>query len=104
MNISEMFPSKYLNGADLKAPVTVTIAGVKPEPVYRPGQGKVSAFVLYCEKATKGVILSRPLAAQIAQALGEPDTDNWGGRQVTLYPESMVVAGTPRVAIRARPA
>ena len=104
MNVNDLFPSKYLKGADLKGPVTVTIAKVQPESMYKPGEGQTTGYVLYCEKASKGVILSRPLAMGIAQALGETDTDKWPGRQVTLYPQPMTVAGVARVAIRARAA
>jgi len=104
MNVNNMFPSKYLKGADLKAPVTVTIASVRTEKIYKPGTGMVDGFILYCEKAQKGVILSRPLALGIAQALSEPEADKWTGRQITLYPQAMTVVGVERVAIRARAA
>jgi hypothetical protein len=104
VNVNTMFPSKYLRGAELTAPVTVTIARVVQETMYKPGAGTVAGWVLYCEKASRGVVLTRPLALGIAQALGDPDTDNWTGKQVTLYPQAMTVAGVPRVAIRARAA
>jgi len=102
MDVTDMFPSKYLRGLDLKGPITVTLASVQPEKVYKPGVGETGVYVLYCEKASKGVILNRPLARGIAEALGEADTDHWPGKRVTLYPLPMVVAGVPRVAIRAR--
>lgn len=104
MDINQLFPSKYLKGADLKAPTTVTIAAVKPESMYKPGEGNVTKYVLYVVNGSKGVVLSRPLALQIAQALGEPDTDNWPGRRVVLFPVPMTVAGAACVAIRARAA
>jgi hypothetical protein len=99
-----MFPSKYLRGAELTAPVTVTIASIKPETMYKPGAGNVTGFVLYCEKASRGVVLTRPLALAIAQALGDPDTDTWPGKRIELYPQAMTVAGKAQVAIRARAA
>lgn len=104
MDINQLFPSKYLKGADLKAPATVTIAAVKAESMYKPGEGNVTKFVLYVQNGSKGVVLTRPLAMGIAQALAEPDTDNWPGRRVVLYPVPMTVAGSPCVAIRARAA
>jgi hypothetical protein len=104
MDITEMFPSKYLRGLDLKGPTTVTLADIKQETVYKPGVGETAVYVLYCEKASKGVILSRPLATGISEALGESNTDHWPGKRVTLYPLPMIVAGVPRVAIRARAA
>jgi hypothetical protein len=102
MKISDMYPSKYLRGDDLSGPVTVVIAGIETAEFYRPGEGKVRAFVLKCEKASKGVILSRPLAEGIAQALGSDETNDWTGKQVVLYAQPMRVAGQERIAIRAR--
>lgn len=104
MKVGEMFPSKYLKGSDLTGPVTVTIAGIEKAELYRPGEGKTTAWVLYCERASKGIILSRPLAAGIAQALGSDETNDWPGRQIVLYPQPMRVGGRDLVAIRARAA
>jgi hypothetical protein len=102
MNVNEMFPSKYMKGSDLKGPTTVTILEVKPERIYKPGEGQITGYILFCEKASKGIVLTKPLAMSIAAALGEQDTDNWHGRQVVLYPQPMTVAGRNLVAIRAR--
>jgi len=102
IDVNDLFPSKYLRGEDLKKPTTVTIVNVKPEQLWRPGEGKVTGYIMYCEKASKGVILSRPLALAIAKALEESDTEKWTGKQVVLFGQAMTVAGVPRVAIRAR--
>jgi len=108
MKINDMFPSKYLSGADLAGrQVVVTIATVKAEPMKDPQTHQpVTKFVLYFaeSKSGKGLILNKTLANQIARALGADDTEAWPGKKVTLYPESMTVAGVPRVAIRARAA
>lgn len=104
MKVNDMFPSKFLKGEDLGRPVTVTIARVVAERMYKPGQGEITGFVLYAQGATKGVVLSKPLAEGIAQALGESDTDNWPGKQIELYPQKMQVAGRNVTAIRARAA
>jgi hypothetical protein len=105
MKITEMFPRKYATGEDLAGkPVSLTIAAVHREQLHpQPGSPAVEKFVLYFQHATKGVILSAPLARQIAAALGD-DTDQWTGKRITLYPEPMTVAGKARIAIRARPA
>lgn len=104
MDVNQMFPSKYLKGAELTGPVTVTIANIRKEQSYKPGEGQSEIFVMYCERATRGVVLTKPLAFSIAQALGEPETEKWSGRAVTLYPQPMTVAGRNLIAIRARPA
>ena len=104
MNIEEMFPSRFLRGSDLSGPVTVVIAEVRQERVYSRWEGERDVFVLYCEKARRGVVLSKPLALSIAQALGENETERWSGRTISLYPQPMKVAGRELVVIRARAA
>lgn len=104
MKIGEMYPTKYATGSDLGGrPVTLTIQAVRAEKM-RPNQAadEVTKYVVYFVEARKGVVLNKTLAHQIAELTGSDDTDNWGGKRVTLYPESIVVAGVPRVAIRAR--
>jgi len=104
-DINDLFPSKYLKGSELRGPVTVTIQRISPESMYKPGSGNTTGYVVYFEKATKGVVLSRPLGLSIAQALGgESNTDKWPGKAITLYPQPMTVAGRDIVAVRARPA
>ena len=102
MDIDQMFPSKYLRAADLTKPATVTIKTIKSEEMYKPGVGKITGFVLVCEKASKGIVLSKALATSISQALGEKDTNNWIGKQVILYPTQVTVAGVTKAAIRAK--
>ncbi|HLA99663.1 MAG TPA: hypothetical protein VJL34_14545 [Anaerolineales bacterium] len=105
MKLEQMFPRRYASGADLNGPVTLTIARVQPEKMHSGfGQDESSKYVIYFQEAKKGVVMSRTLAHQIAQAVGSEDTDEWGGRKVTIYPEPVNVAGVPRVAIRARAA
>ena len=108
MKLSEMFPSRFVKGDELNGKsVTVTIARVAAETVRpSPGSPEETKFALYFteSKSGRGVILSKVLATQIARALGSDDTDDWPGRRITLYPESVTVAGVPRVAIRARAA
>jgi hypothetical protein len=47
------------------------------------------------------LILTCTLALQLAEILGD-DTASWKDQKITLYPETMFVAGRPCVAIRAR--
>lgn len=102
MKVHEMFPSRFATGHDLAGPVTLTVARVAQETM-RPGGGQpVAKWVIYFAGAKRGVVLTRTLAYQIAQALGADDTDAWPGGKVTLYPERVTVAGVERVVIRAR--
>jgi len=103
-NLDDMFPRKYATGADLNGnPVTVTIKAITQQKM-RPHRtlDLQNKWVAYFIETEKGVILSRTMATQIAKITGSKEASNWIGSQVTLYPEPMVVAGTPRIAIRFR--
>jgi hypothetical protein len=98
-----MYPKKFASGEDLAGkPVTLSVSTVRREQLHpQPGSPAVDKLVVYFAHATKGVILSAPLARQIAAVLGD-DTDQWASKKITLYPEPMQVAGKSRIAIRAR--
>jgi len=106
MRINEMFPSKYVKGEELGGKAfTVTIARIQPEKMRPNAQApEVEKFVLYTVESKRGIVLSKPLALQIAKALSADDSDKWPGKKITIYPESVTVAGVPRVAIRAKAA
>lgn len=103
MKLNEMFPSKYVTGADLGGrSFVVTIARVQPEMMRPNAQSpEIEKYVLYTVEGKKGIVLGKPLALQIAALLGD-DTDGWSGHKITIYPEPVIVAGQKRLAIRAR--
>lgn len=106
MKVSEMFPKKYATGEDLNGRAyTLTIARITQEEMRpQPGAPPQKKWVLYFREARKGVILSRTLAYQIAEAVGSEETNDWIGKPITIYPEPLIVAGQKRIAIRARKA
>lgn len=98
MKVSDMFPSKYVKGADLSGPVTLTIKTVRPETL----QGNKKKYVAYFEKAVKGLILNKTNAYKIAEIVGDPDSDNWAGHRVTLYPTTVTAFNEQHRVIRIR--
>ncbi len=105
MNVNDMFPKRYASGLDLNGKAaTLTIAHLAQERMYTPGVGQVEKWIVYFQETRRGVVMSRILAGQIAAALGTPETDQWAGKRITLYPETIAVAGSERVVIRAKPA
>src|SRR4030067_583564 len=104
MKLSQMFPRRYATGEDLQGqPVTLTITKVAREKMHlQPNASEVERWVIYFKEAQKGVILSRTLAYQVGEAVGDEETDHWVGKRVTLYPQTMMVAGKRVTAIRAR--
>ena len=86
MKVNQMFPSQYASAADLGGKtVIVEIGAIRSDTVHRE-KGEEKAFVLSLKNATKGIILSRRLALEIASAVGSDDTDHWIGKRLALYP------------------
>lgn len=117
MNIADMFPARYCGGRHLPAGgVLIEIQNVKPEKM-RAGQGKPEETkpVLYAKRVAGGqiagvqmaggvfgAVLRKRLAEQIALALGSPETDDWHGKRVVLYPCEARAAGEIVTSICAR--
>ena len=100
MRISDQFPSKYLRAADLDGrEVTVTMAGVKMEPVV---QGEPDKLILYFKGKEKGVVLNKTNATAISNLYGD-DTDEWEGEDITLFPAMVSFQGNTVPAIRVKP-
>lgn len=102
MNINEMYPSKYVKGQDLQGKAhTLTIARLASEKMSpRPGTPPADKWVIYFTETDKGIILNRTNAETIALLYG--DTNNWTGKRITIYPESVTIAGKAQIAIRMR--
>ena len=105
MKISTICPTRYATGDDLAGKhISLTIARVVMESMHAaPGTPASDKPVVYFVNAVKGIILTPPLARQIAEILGD-ETDTWTGKRITIYPVPMRVAGIDRIAIRAQPA
>ena len=101
-NIYEMFPGKYVKSAELKSPAQLTIKEVKLEKVYNPRKGHTDVWVVYFMGAKKGLILNEVNAYTIADILGSPDTEDWIGGEIELYPTTVQVGGETKAAIRVR--
>lgn len=112
MKLSQMFPSKYASAADLNGrPSTLIISKIVQDAVNREN-GLENVFVVYFryiqdgapKDTQKGVILSRRLAEQIAEAVGSDDTDQWVGKSVVLYPTTVHAFGKDHLVFGARKA
>jgi len=78
MKISELHPRRFARGIDLKGPATVTIKEITQEKLH-PAGWPVKKFVLWFDETPRGVILTRPLALQLSEILGD-DTATWKDR------------------------
>ena len=103
MKINELFPSKYMKGADLAGkPWSFKIAAVRLEEMHdKQTNSKAKKPVVHFFGPRKGLILNQTLAQQIARAIGQDDTDNWPGHSVTIYPTTVHAFGADHLVIRA---
>jgi len=98
MNINDIFPSKYLKASDLKGTTpTVCISRYEMEQL-----GDQKKLVLYFQNKQKGMICNRTNADRIA-FLYSPDTDNWIGKEITIYADMVSFQGKTMEALRVRP-
>jgi len=106
MNVNEMFPSRYIAGSDLNGKVwTLAIRDVRAEPMFDArAKKRVDKYVIYFERAHKGVILNRTMAEQIAAALGSDEVTTWTGQKISLYTETVTAFGEQHVVVRFRQA
>lgn len=103
-NINDAFPSNYLKASDLRgSEVVVTIDHVGFEPV---GRQKEMKAVVYFKGKEKGLVLNKTNATKITQLAGSPNTEDWDGIRIKLYPTETEFAGemTECIRIKAAPA
>jgi len=102
VNINDTFPSKHLKASDLKgAIVPVTISHLEIEEI---GQKKDKKPVLYFAGKDKGLVLNKTNSKRIADLLGSPETDDWAGQKIALYPSETEFQGDTVECIRVKAA
>lgn len=95
MNINAAFPGTYLKAGDLQGRrVTVTMSHVNIEEL-----GGEHKPVLYFEGKERGLVLNKTNANIIAELHG-PETDDWVGHKITIYPARVEFQGKIVDAIR----
>jgi hypothetical protein len=98
VNINQAFPSKYIKASDLKDQThVVKIADVKIEEV---GQNKETKPVAYFEGKAKGMVLNKTNSRKIASLAGSPETEDWVGVEVAIYPTETEFGGESVECIR----
>lgn len=97
MNINDTFPSNYLRAADLRdRAVDVTMHRVLMEDI-----GGEEKPVLYFAGKEKGLVLNKTNASTIS-GLWSPETDNWPGKKITIFPTQTDFQGRQVECIRVK--
>lgn len=97
MELSNIFPSKYIKASDLQGrEINVAISEANIEEI---GQDK--KLVLYFQGKEKGLVCNRTNADRIAHAYGT-NTDQWIGREIVLFTDLVPFQGKTVEAVRVR--
>jgi hypothetical protein len=100
MTRDEVFPSKFLRADDLKGkPHIVAIERASYETLKESQK-----IVLYFKNAGKSLPLNATNFDAVCDATGCPDTDDWPGQRIELYPTKTSMGGKVVDCIRIRPA
>jgi hypothetical protein len=103
MTRDEVFPSKYLKAADLKGkPRIVTIESARYETLKGLDGKENRKIVLYFENVPKSLPLNATNFDAVCDATGFPDTEDWPGQQIELYPAKTTMGGKLVDCIRIR--
>lgn len=98
MDISTLFPSKFLKASDVKnSPRQLVIESVTQEEV---SQGEMKPVVRF-QGQQQGMVMNKTNSMLIAHAFGT-ETDNWRGKAIELYSEPVSMQGRIVDAIRVR--
>jgi hypothetical protein len=104
MTRDEVFPSKYLKAADLKGKARiVTIESARYEPLKSLDGKETQKIVLYFENVPKSLPLNATNFDAVCDATGFPDTEDWPGQRIELYPTKTSMGGQLVDCIRIRP-
>ncbi len=100
MDINQQFPSKFIKEADLQGkPLVLTMARVTVESMEQSGGD--TKPVVYFHGAKKGLALNVTNKNVLVLLYG-PETDNWIGKQIELYPSQTDFRGEVVACIRCR--
>ncbi len=103
MTRDQAFPSKYLKAADLKGkPFTVTIDRAPFEMLKGLDGEEQHKTVLHFRGTEKMMPLNSTNWDSVAEITGCPDSDDWPGQRIELYPTKTHLGGKQVDCIRIR--
>ncbi len=103
MTRDEIFPSKYLKAADLKGKAYVATIESAPYETLKSLDGKeTQKIVLHFKNAEKSLPLNVTNFDAVCDATGCPDTEDWPGQRIELYPTKTTMGGQTKDCIRIR--
>lgn len=108
MKQNDAFPSNFLKADDIEEgeELTLTITKVVKESMKnQAGEEEIKPVAQFAEKVNgteKKLVLNKTNFGRIVTTTGQDDSDNWGGKQITLYTEIVDAFGESKPAIRVK--
>ena len=103
MTKDEVFKSKYLKAADLKGKACVATIESAPYVTLKGLDGnETKKIVLHFKNAQKTLPLNATNFDAVCDATGFPDTEDWPGQRIELYPTRTTMGGKAVDCIRIR--
>ena len=99
----DLYGSRFLAAADLKAPVTAVIDRIEQETFTRDNGPSKRKAVIFVRGGTKGIVCNKTNAITLGDAFGK-DFSAWVGKTVTITPENTTFGGKLVKALRLYPA
>ncbi len=100
MNINTAYPSTYLKAAELEGDTVYTIKSVEIETLGKDENAEQKP-VVYFQEVELGLALNKTNANTISGLYG-PETNDWIGKQITLFSTEVDFQGKQTLAIRVR--
>ena len=82
--VGEMIESKYLKQTDVHDEMLVTVVKVGKANIAREGDEPEYKWLVRFQEFAKPMVLNSTNIKRLAKACGD-DTDDWVGKQITLY-------------------
>ena len=95
------FDYRFVSAEELTKETTLTIKGIEQDEAFN-GKTKETVTVLKFEGALKSMVLNKTNAKAISTTLKSPFTEDWIGKQITIYPTTVSAFGQQVEAIRVK--
>ena len=90
-NVEELlFSGKYLKNTDFPEPRKLSIAGADVVNFKKREGGEEKKLVIHFTEVDKGLVVSKANFFRLKEITGSPNTDDWGGKEITLFNDRTV--------------
>lgn len=103
MRTADAYPSKYITAEELENDLTLTIKNVVMETLKDKTGKEQEKPVAYFQGEEKGIVLNKTNWASIVKQHGD-ESDDWTGKQITIFAMDVEAFGEMVSSIRIRPA